>query len=92
MGPANGGSRRPLELLYPADGSTISRSDAAEGPPRLTLIASGGAGPYRWRMPNGQEISTASQSLAWTFGDRGQFEVEVIDAHGAVAHSSFWLD
>jgi penicillin-binding protein 1C len=90
--PGNAGSSPPLEITFPRDGTAIVADSTSNPTVELPLAAAGGRPPYQWILSG---VVQAPQSLPvtkWTVKSRGQLEISIIDAHGAVAKSSFWLE
>ena len=82
-------SARPLAISFPRDGATI-RLDRLNGEAaELPLTAGGGRPPYQWIKPQPPSNTPVSK---WTVDTRGSLEISIIDADGATARSSFWLD
>lgn len=85
------GAARPLEISFPRDGASIS-IDRASGPAELPLVAAGGRPPYRWVLSGKPQPATNAPTSKWAIDTRGQYELGLIDADGASAKSSFWIE
>jgi membrane carboxypeptidase/penicillin-binding protein PbpC len=89
--PRAGGISQP-EISYPRNGAVI-RSDQPMGASvELGITVSGGIPPYHWIFGGKPQPATDLSTNNWSIDGRGQFDIKVIDASGAVAESSFWLD
>jgi penicillin-binding protein 1C len=85
-------SAKDLSVFFPRNGATIESGRPPGTPVELTLTAQGGKAPYVWRIDGRQETTTETPSVGWSFDERGQFDVRVLDATGEAAQSSFWLN
>ena len=85
-------STSPLAISFPRDGSTI-RLDRFDGEAaELPLIARGGRPPYQWTLAGEPQTPSNTPLRKWAVDTRGSLEVSIIDADGATAKASFWLD
>jgi penicillin-binding protein 1C len=91
--PATSAAARSFEIRFPVNGSTVrlSRRDSAIAP--ITVWATGGRAPFRWYI-DGKSLTdqTAENRIVWTPPGRGQVDIVVIDANGAKAKSTAWLE
>jgi penicillin-binding protein 1C len=84
--------RRHLEIIFPRNGSNIRTDLSADKPVPIPLTVAGGSAPYQWTLPGAVQPPSHSLTTQWSVMGRGQFDIMVQDATGAIAKSSFWLE
>ena len=83
---------RPLEISFPRNGTSIRADRAKDGTIELPVMATGGKPPYRWTFSGALQPPSLLPASRWTVEGNGQFEIGIIDAAGATARSSFWIE
>ncbi len=87
--PPAAGVADPLQIAVPADGTRVATAaDASIG-----LVARGGERPLRW-LVDGRPLAAPpfARELRWTPPGPGQVDIMVIDAAGATASASVWVE
>jgi penicillin-binding protein 1C len=88
----SGTETRPLEITFPRNGTTIRTARPDGASIDLPVSATGGRPPYRWSFSHDVQPASPSPTGRWSTSGRGQHEISIMDATGAIARSSFWLD
>jgi penicillin-binding protein 1C len=83
---------KPLEISFPRNGASLRADRGADGKIELPVLAAGGVSPYRWTFAGVPQSPSAMPRSRCLIEGRGQFEISVTDAQGAVAKSSFWVE
>jgi penicillin-binding protein 1C len=83
----------PPEIAYPPKGVRVDLGLGAGDAMPLVLKVRSGAPPYTWFI-NGAPVGTAEfgRALSWAPSGPGFFDLMVLDAHGATATSTVYLE
>jgi penicillin-binding protein 1C len=86
------GARHPLEISFPRNGADVHVDRSAGQTVELPLIVTGGKPPYQWTLSGALQPPDPLTVRRWATDGRGQMDINVIDATGTIATSSFWLE
>jgi penicillin-binding protein 1C len=90
---SRGAGVRPPVIVHPPDGARVDLDQAQGGPARLAVKLEGGAAPFRW-LANGRPLEGVERrrSLLWVPDSPGASKLTVIDAAGAAASVTVYID